>query len=197
MDGVLWFLAQLTVYLGVAAVTFFVLGWKMGARGPKKEIRDLETRLDEEDRARKLALEERDAARRELQDAQPQADTGAVSEEEWEESQQQQRALEREVLRLSDELKASKAAPEIESEDEPSAQQPKLELELESDDDLTRIKGIGAVIATKLKAVGIKRFAQIADWTDEEMDQFGEQLAFRGRAKRDRWREQARELAEG
>ncbi len=193
MDGLLWFLSQLALLLALAALVFFTMGYRVGGRGLRQRIRELEARVDEEDRGRRLALEARDALKSELH--QPGQTT--VSPAEWEEAQQQQRALEREVLRLSDELKACRTVPTelVESEPEVEARQPALKLHVDAGDDLTKIKGIGAVIAKKLNGAGIQTYAQIAAWTEEEVQDFSERLAFKGRVQRDRWREQARELA--
>lgn len=61
-------------------------------------------------------------------------------------------------------------------------------------DDLTRIKGIGPVIAEKLHAIGITTFEQIAGLRPEDVLRIDEMLAFKGRIERERWIEQAREL---
>ena len=63
------------------------------------------------------------------------------------------------------------------------------------DDDLTKIRGIGAVIEKKLHALGITSFAQIAALDEEGVEQINEQLSFKGRIQREEWIEQARELA--
>lgn len=63
-------------------------------------------------------------------------------------------------------------------------------------DNLQDIKGIGAVLEKKLNAMGITRFAQIAAWTESDIAKIDEALNFRGRIQRERWVEQARELAE-
>jgi predicted flap endonuclease-1-like 5' DNA nuclease len=65
-----------------------------------------------------------------------------------------------------------------------------------SDDDLTKIKGIKAVLRDHLHAFGIRTFRQIAAWTDEDVEAFSELLAFKDRAKRDEWVKQAQELAD-
>lgn len=200
MDGVLWFLAQLAIVLAAAAVVFFFLGRSLGARPWKTRVRELEARLDEEDRARKLALEERDTARAALGATGPHPEAAdRPSGTEWQEAQQHQQALEREILRLSDELRAARTAPPPAPaplpEEAPPATQPSIELDVTAAaDDLTRIKGIGPVIARKLEAAGIRRYAQIAAWTDADVQTFSDQLAFKGRVQRDQWREQARAL---
>lgn len=62
-------------------------------------------------------------------------------------------------------------------------------------DDLTRIKGIGPKLEAVLHAMGFFHFDQIAAWTDEELAWVDENIEdFKGRASRDRWVEQAREL---
>ncbi len=62
-------------------------------------------------------------------------------------------------------------------------------------DNLQEIKGIGAVLEKKLNAMGIERFEQIASWTETDIAEIDEQLNFRGRIQREKWVEQARELA--
>jgi|JI6StandDraft_1071083.scaffolds.fasta_scaffold03680_2 predicted flap endonuclease-1-like 5' DNA nuclease len=62
------------------------------------------------------------------------------------------------------------------------------------DDDLTKIKGIKAVLREHLHAFGIRTFQQIAEWTEDDVEAFSELLSFKDRAKRDEWVKQAREL---
>lgn len=65
-------------------------------------------------------------------------------------------------------------------------------------DDLRRIKGIGPKLATTLHALGITHYAQIAAWTDADIDALDANLgAFAGRPRRDSWVEQARLLSSG
>jgi len=61
-------------------------------------------------------------------------------------------------------------------------------------DDLTKIKGIGLVIAKRLNQLGYHRFDQIAGWKRADIKAVTEQLSFKGRIERDRWVEQARAL---
>lgn len=63
-------------------------------------------------------------------------------------------------------------------------------------DDLTRIKGIKSVISEQLRAHGIHTWRQIAQWDDEELRVFSELLAFKNRATREKWKEQAQALHE-
>ena len=68
----------------------------------------------------------------------------------------------------------------------------------EGADDLGRIKGIGPKLLALLHTLGITRYAQIAGWTDADLDELDGKLgAFAGRPRRDSWVEQARLLASG
>ena len=62
-------------------------------------------------------------------------------------------------------------------------------------DDLTRIKGIGPVIARKLHAMGIDSYAQIAAFSAEDVARVDAVLDFKGRIEREEWIRQARRLA--
>lgn len=65
------------------------------------------------------------------------------------------------------------------------------------EDDLTKIKGIKAVLRDHLHAFGIRTFQQIAAWTEDDVEAFSELLSFKDRAKRDEWVKQARALIGG
>lgn len=62
-------------------------------------------------------------------------------------------------------------------------------------DDLRRIKGIGPQNATRLNALGIYHYEQIAAWTPVEVRWVGAYLAFPGRIERENWIAQAKALA--
>ncbi len=62
-------------------------------------------------------------------------------------------------------------------------------------DDLKLLSGVGPALEKKLHEAGITSFAQIAAWTDAEVEEFGEKLSFKGRIEREGWIEQAKELA--
>ena len=62
-------------------------------------------------------------------------------------------------------------------------------------DDLTQIKGIGKVIQSKLRRMGVKTFAQVAAWDKKEVAHFGEKLNFKGRISREKWVPQAKRFA--
>lgn len=75
--------------------------------------------------------------------------------------------------------------------------EPTAEAALEADD-LSRIKGLGPKLRARLAELGVTRFAQIAAWTDADLDALDPQLgAFAGRPRRDAWVEQAALLASG
>ncbi|MBL9160588.1 MAG: 50S ribosomal protein L22 [Verrucomicrobiales bacterium] len=64
-------------------------------------------------------------------------------------------------------------------------------------DDLKLISGVGPVLEEKLNSVGIYRFEQIANWTEQNVEEFEELLSFKGRVERENWIAQAKELAAG
>jgi predicted flap endonuclease-1-like 5' DNA nuclease len=64
------------------------------------------------------------------------------------------------------------------------------------DDDLTQIKGIKKIISEQLHAHGIRTWRQIAQWDEDEQRAFSELLAFKNRATREQWQQQARALHE-
>ena len=63
-------------------------------------------------------------------------------------------------------------------------------------DDLKKITGIGPVLEAKLKDLGITKFNQIANFSDEEIEKIDDALNFKGRIQRDDWVGQARSLTE-
>lgn len=65
-------------------------------------------------------------------------------------------------------------------------------------DDLSRIKGVGPKLVTLLGSLGITGYAQIAAWTDADLDELDGKLgSFAGRPRRDNWVEQAKLLSGG
>ncbi|MEO0672562.1 MAG: hypothetical protein AAFZ05_11110, partial [Pseudomonadota bacterium] len=64
-------------------------------------------------------------------------------------------------------------------------------------DDLKRIRGIGVLIERRLNAMGVTRYAEIANWTTSDIDYYSSAFDFRGRIERERWVEQARILESG
>lgn len=63
-----------------------------------------------------------------------------------------------------------------------------------SQDNLTRIKGIGPTIEKSLNRLGIKRFEQIANWDMVDLAVIDQRLAFKGRIEREGWVSQAHKL---
>ncbi|MCJ7725424.1 MAG: hypothetical protein MUP76_03435 [Acidimicrobiia bacterium] len=62
-------------------------------------------------------------------------------------------------------------------------------------DDLTAIKGIGPYIQTTLNGLGVTSFAQIAAWSERDVEEFGTALViFQDRIAREGWVEQAGRL---
>ena len=64
-------------------------------------------------------------------------------------------------------------------------------------DDLKKILGIGPVIEEQLNEMGIYHYSQIAAFSQTDVDNINEALAFPGRRERDEWIEQAQGLASG
>jgi len=61
-------------------------------------------------------------------------------------------------------------------------------------DDLSRIKGVGDELVQRLEKIGVIKFEQIANWTDEDIANVDEVLSFKGRIERENWADQARAL---
>ncbi len=65
-------------------------------------------------------------------------------------------------------------------------------------EELAQIKGVGPKLRAQLAAMGITSIAQIAAWTEADIDRIDAQLGrFSGRIRRDNWVEQARLLLSG
>ena len=65
-------------------------------------------------------------------------------------------------------------------------------------DDLKEISGIGLKIEEVLNGLGIYHFDQISNWNEKNLKWIDEHLlVFKGRAKREKWVEQAKILAAG
>jgi large subunit ribosomal protein L21 len=62
---------------------------------------------------------------------------------------------------------------------------------------LSLISGIGPTIEKKLRAAGIHSWNDIASWSEEDVAKWDEALSLRGRASREAWVEQAKELLAG
>jgi len=64
-------------------------------------------------------------------------------------------------------------------------------------DDLKQISGIGPKLEQVLNGMGIRRYADVASWSEKDVQRFDAQLGFGGRIARDRWVEQAKALIKG
>jgi large subunit ribosomal protein L21 len=63
-------------------------------------------------------------------------------------------------------------------------------------DELVHVSGVGPAFAKALREAGIDTYAQIAAWTDSDIERYATALgAHAKRIRTDRWVEQARELA--
>ena len=64
-------------------------------------------------------------------------------------------------------------------------------------DNLKRIRGIGPQNETRLNGIGIWHYGQIAAWSTENIKWISSYLAVSGRIEREKWVDQAKELAAG
>lgn len=103
------------------------------------------------------------------------------------------------ILKVTDILtggaKAKPAAKKAAKKEEPKAE-PKAAAGAGADD-LKQLSGVGPVLEKKLHEAGVTSFAQIAAWTEADIAEFDEKLAFHGRIEREGWVEQAKQLAKG
>jgi small subunit ribosomal protein S2 len=65
------------------------------------------------------------------------------------------------------------------------------------DDDLTKISGVGPVLAGKLEELGYSKISQIAELTPEQVAEIDEKLNFKGRIDREDWIGQAKAMIAG
>ena len=61
-------------------------------------------------------------------------------------------------------------------------------------DDLTQIKGIGAVISAKLRTLGFTSYEQIASLNETDIEKINGVLNFKGRIEKEQWIQQAQEI---
>jgi large subunit ribosomal protein L19 len=61
-------------------------------------------------------------------------------------------------------------------------------------DDLTKIKGVTAELAGRLNGLGVIKFDQIANFSDDDLANVDETLALDGRIEKDDWVSQAQQL---
>jgi large subunit ribosomal protein L21 len=65
------------------------------------------------------------------------------------------------------------------------------------DSNLSLIAGIGPTIEKKLRAAGVTTWTQISKWTEADVEKWNTELKLGGRATREEWVEQAKELLAG
>lgn len=110
-----------------------------------------------------------------------------------------QNYTELEITRIGDakaepaQPKSKKAAPA--PAPKPEKPEPVAQQAVATAEDLTQINGVGAVIVDKLNAIGITSLAQIAAFTDDDIERIDGELNLKGRIKRDDWVGQAKQLS--
>lgn len=114
MEGYLWLLLQTLPLIAVAALVFFLLGWRWRGRDIARQQQDHCQKLDEGDTAARSLREERDTAR-DLEEKLRLKLTETQAE--LQEANDRQTQLQKEILRLSDQLREKK------SEDGPSSKE--------------------------------------------------------------------------
>jgi NADH-quinone oxidoreductase subunit E len=80
--------------------------------------------------------------------------------------------------------------------EKPKRQKAALVAETQADD-LKRISGIGPKLEQVLNGMGVRRYADVALWSDKDVQRFDDALGFAGRIARDGWVEQAKALIKG
>ncbi|MEL6475555.1 MAG: 50S ribosomal protein L21 [Pseudomonadota bacterium] len=92
--------------------------------------------------------------------------------------------------------KKADAAPEAaETSVEAKAAEPAPAAKSEGTDDLTKMKGLGKVMAEKLAAEGVTTFAQIAAMSDADIEALEEKIGAKGKFEKNEWVAQAKDLA--
>ncbi len=97
---------------------------------------------------------------------------------------------------LTDGKKAAKASPAKPAKAEGKAPAGKAEGGLD-ESNLSLISGVGPTIEKKLIAAGITTWSQIAAWGEADIAKWDEELQLQGRATREEWVAQAKELLAG
>ena len=92
----------------------------------------------------------------------------------------------------------AEAVAPAEPADAPAPAEPEAEAPAAVDvpEDITQLNGIGPVIKGRLAKLGITSIKQIAALTDEDIERIDQELAFKGRIRREQWVEQAKQLLE-
>lgn len=148
----------------------------------KRRVTELESRLAEAGRASEQTRAENERLAQELSSA---CEASERTRVEHEQSKARIAELERELEAARSDV-ARTAARVARNAATPGG----------SDDDLTTIRGIGPKFARALVAAGIHRVADIAAWTDAEIDAIAPKLKVKPeRIRRERWVEHAREIS--
>ncbi len=90
----------------------------------------------------------------------------------------------------------SKAAPKAAKAAAPKAEKAEAAPAVDASN-LSLISGVGPAIEKKLRAAGITSWNDIAAWDDAAIAKFDEELKLGGRATKEEWVEQAKELLDG
>ncbi len=64
-------------------------------------------------------------------------------------------------------------------------------------DDLKRIRGVGVATETRLNAMGVRTYVDVARWSAADIARFSEALDMPGRIEKENWVGQAQVLASG
>ena len=94
------------------------------------------------------------------------------------------------------EMKKGEAAPVALKAASPAVKS-KAKAEALDASNLSLISGVGPTIEKKLRAAGITSWNDIASWTEADVAKWDEELKLRGRATREEWVVQAKELLAG
>jgi large subunit ribosomal protein L21 len=97
----------------------------------------------------------------------------------------------------STEVKGKAAAKPAAKKAEPKAAKAEAKAEALDASNLSLISGVGPTIEKKLRAAGITSWNDIAAWSEADVAKWDEELKLRGRATREEWVEQAKELLAG
>jgi predicted flap endonuclease-1-like 5' DNA nuclease len=114
MQGFLWLLLQMALLLLAAAGVFFMLGWRWRGQNATRDIQALNARIDAESATLKTVQDQRDAA---LSEDQILRSTQTKIQADLQEANDHRRNLERELIRVHDDLKSAKRDSEQRAED--------------------------------------------------------------------------------
>jgi predicted flap endonuclease-1-like 5' DNA nuclease len=204
---------QLFVYLLLAAVLGFALGWLIrggsaGAETSAQDAADLEGAKEERERLAS-ELQASQAARRDVEQVQADLDVahrriveleaelrGARRVQEGAEPRATEPANDGIALRAAAATGSAQSGA-VAGDGEAGVPPEQLTAPHGRADDLKRISGIGPSIEKMLNGLGIYHFRQIAAFTPENVAWVDRRLRFRGRIAREDWIGQAKALSEG